>query len=302
MPFLPLPRAMTALAVVAALSAATPGAAQIVDAPPQDIVNLWPGTPPGTPSDWTGPEFRGKESITNVTIPTLSVFRPAPGTATGAAMIVAPGGAFSGLAWNLEGREIAAWLTARGITAFVLKYRVHRSTKPVAPVRSGDDDAMPGFGVGEKLAMDDGLQAVKLVRRTAARYGIRPDRVGFIGFSAGAMTAMNVTLAGDAAGRPDLVVPVYGTMHPVPVPADAPPAFVVVARDDPIMGRRSIDIFDRWSAAGRPVELHVYEKGGHGFGMRPRGLPVDLWPGALEAWLRDRGWIGASATAGPAGG
>jgi acetyl esterase/lipase len=258
-----------------------------------EIVKLWPGEAPGTPADWTEPEFVGRESITNVTVPTLTVIRPKQDRPNGTAMVVAPGGSFTGLAWNLEGVEIAQWLADRGITAFILKYRVRRgqtlaNQAPSAPAV----DPMGLFKPGMDLAMADGMQAVRLIRQNAARYGIRPDRIGFIGFSAGAMTAMNVILKGDAACRPDFAAPIYGAMPPVAPPANAPPLFVVVAKDDKVMFERSMEIFNTWAAAGLSAELHVYEKGGHGFGMRKKNLPVDNWPQAFEAWLAEHGLVG----------
>ncbi len=271
-----------------------PGArAAVVDAPSSDIVPLWPQGAPDTPEAWKGPEFRGNESISNVTQPTLSIWRPAPGKANGTAVIVAPGGAFTGLAWNKEGAPVAQWLASLGVTAFVLKYRVHQmlpseQREAVAPVRYEQTEHVK---IGQKLAMEDGLQAVRLVRGQAARYGIDPTRIGFLGFSAGAMTAMNVVMKGDAAGRPDFVAPIYGAAPKVPVPQDAPPLFEVVATDDPIMFPRALGIFEQWTAAGKSAELHVYEKGGHGFGLGDPAAPVGHWPAAFAAWMADHGFL-----------
>jgi len=261
--------------------------------PQADIVNIWPGLPPETPPEWTGPEFRGKVSITNVTVPTLSIWRPEPEKANGTAVIVAPGGAFTGLAWNLEGALVAKWLTDQGVTAFVLKYRVHQ------PLPDEEDNGAvtmryeqtKHFKVGEKLAMEDGMQAVKLVRANAAKFGIDPQRIGFLGFSAGAMTAMNVVMKGDADSRPDFVAPIYGTGPSVPVPQDAPPLFEVVAVDDPIMFPRALGIFNQWTAAGKSAELHVYEKGGHGFGLGQKDMPVGKWSEVFATWMADHGFL-----------
>ncbi|MCJ2180236.1 alpha/beta hydrolase [Novosphingobium album (ex Hu et al. 2023)] len=234
-------------------------------------------------------------SISNVTVPTLSIWRPQPGKATGTAVIVAPGGAFTGLAWNLEGASVAKWLASQGVTAFVLKYRVHQplpgeESKAMPPVRYEQSQHVK---TGEKLAMEDGMQAVKLVRSNAARFGIDPHRIGFLGFSAGAMTAMNVVMKGDSESRPDFVAPIYGAAPAVPVPQDAPPLFEVVAVDDPIMFPRALVIFDQWTAAGKQAELHVYEKGGHGFGLGNKDMPVGKWPEAFAAWMVDHGFLPA---------
>jgi len=262
-----------------------------------EVLALWPDGAPGTPESWVEQEYTGQHSVTFVTRPTLTVFHPKGGTKSDASVIVAPGGAFSGLAIRKEGIAVAQWFADRGITAFLLKYRVRPFFDEIGKVLSVPPPISEGSGSQDRfepkvsLARADGMQAVRLVRASAQEYGIAPDKVGFIGFSAGAMTAMNVTLAGDSASRPDFVIPIYGAMPDTKVPADAPPAFVMVARDDSIMFERSVEIFERWSAANRPVEFHAYEKGGHGFGMQQRGLPVDRWPAALEAWLVDQGLI-----------
>lgn len=280
---------MIALCFVTLTTALGLAPASLANEPNSEVIRLWPSGAPDTPKEWTEPEYQGKESITFVSTPTLTVVRPSAGKANGTAMIVAPGGAFAGLAWRLEGVEIAEWLAGRGITAFILKYRVRprQGGAPLPAIRPGVDP-MEQFKPAVDLAMADGMQAVRLVRQEAARFGIKPNRVGFIGFSAGAMTAMNVILKGDAQSRPDFAAPIYGAMPDRPVPAGSPPLFVVVATDDKIMFGRSIEIFNRWIASGNRAELHVYEKGGHGFGMRRKGLPVDLWPQAFEAWLKDK--------------
>lgn len=254
----------------------------------REVITLWPGGAPGTPATWVEPERFGENSVTFVTEPTLTVFRPEEGKASGAAVVVAAGGGFTGIAMRKEGYPTARWFADRGITAFVLKYRVRPFFEAQAAPPAEEAGTPNRFEPNVSLAKADGMQAMKLVRANAGKYGIDSDRVGFIGFSAGAMTAMNVTLAGDAASRPDFVMPIYGGMPDVPVPSDAPRAFIVVARDD-FLFERSVDLFQRWAKAERPVEFHVYEKGGHGFGMDQRGIPVDKWPDTLERWLIDHG-------------
>ena len=290
------------LAVGSSLAMVTPAAAkaqkgiaeQIAE---HEVIPLWSDSAPGTPASWIEPEYTGQHSVTFVTLPTLTVFRPTGVGTSGAAVIVAPGGGFTGLAINKEGIAVAQWFADRGITAFLLKYRVrpfldeNGKFLPGPPPVTQGSNLQDRFEPNVSLAKADGMQAVRLVRASAQKYGIAPDKIGFIGFSAGAMTAMNVTLAGDLASCPDFVIPIYGAMPDTDVPPGAPPAFVMVARDDDIMFERSVDLFRKWSAAKRPVEFHVYEKGGHGFGMQQRGLPVDHWPDVLEAWLVDQGLI-----------
>lgn len=261
----------------------------------EEVLRVWPGDAPGV-EHWSGPETTeespqpaGKVQLKrNVSVPTLTVFRPAAGKANGTAVLVLPGGAFGALAWDLEGTEVAQWLSDRGITAFLLKYRVRSWPIPPGFKPKSIADYLPLLEPGRKIAVADASEAVRVVRRNAAEYGIQPDRIGMIGFSAGAATTMGVILEADAAARPDFAAPIYGmTMLKAPLaPARAPPLFVVAAQDDStVPSERSTEIFDLWTKAKRPAELHLYEKGGHGFGMRPRNLPVDRWPAAFEAWL-----------------
>ena len=264
---------------------------EVDTAPATQVVPLWPSAAPGT-EDWTGEEVEvdadlpaGKvHIITNVTVPTLTVYRPPPGRANGTGMLVAPGGAFRALAWDLEGTEVANWLTARGITAFVLKYRVHPPAQ--APSVAAQEDA-------RAIAVADAAQALRIVRANAREYALKDGRIGMIGFSAGALTTMLLAVDADPAIRPDFAAPIYGGL-----PADksppfgAPPLFIVAAQDDPeVPSSESIELYRKWTAAKLPAELHLYEKGGHGFGMRTRNMPLDAWPAAFEAWLRARGLL-----------
>jgi acetyl esterase/lipase len=284
---------------VTPLTSVTAAAAPPPPAQPAEIVRLWPGPAPGT-GTWTGPEEEADADIpgvgrihvvTNVTIPTITIFRPPAGRANGAAMLVLPGGAFRALAWDLDGTEVAQWLAARGVTAFVLRYRV----RPPGPSAPSGPETLDAFllrtRAAREIAVADAQQALRLIRLNAASYGIKPDRVGAIGASAGAMTVIDLALAPDPSARPDFAVAGSGAAPPEAGPATgAPPLFIVAAQDDPqVPVARSTDLFDRWTRAGRPAELHLYEKGGHGFGLRHRGQPADLWPQALEAWLASRG-------------
>lgn len=265
-------------------------------AQPAEVVRIWPAAPPGTES-WTGPEVEidadlpaGKVHIvTNVTMPTLTIFRPPPGKANGTAVVVAPGGAFRALAWDLDGTEIAQWLVARGITAFVLKYRVR-------PPQANEKPA-GRFEAARAIAIADAQQGLRLIRTNALHYRVAADRIGVIGFSAGAVTAIGLALSPDASVRPNFAIAAYGGMPANQAPvAGGPPVFIVAAQDDrEVPSAESVNIFQSWTKADLPAELHLYEEGGHGFGMRSRNLPVDTWPLALEAWLANRGYIAATA-------
>ncbi len=296
------------LASAAALACASCNAAPAtrVKPRPPEVIRIWPGPAPGTES-WSGaeesadadlPNLGKVHVITNVTVPTLTIFRPAAGKANGTAMIVVPGGAFRALPSDLDGTETAHWLTARGITAFVLKYRVR------PPQSSPGAESFDGFAARTKAARDiavaDAEQSVRVVRSRARQMGIKPHSVGMIGFSAGAMTTIGAALANEPSVRPDFVVSLYGALLDRGAPVkDSPPLFIVAAQDDPqAPPLRSAEMFESWTRAGAPAELHLYEKGGHGFAFRLHHLPVDHWPAVLQAWLQVRGYLGNQRGAG----
>ena len=140
------------------------------------------------------------------------------------------------------------------------------------------------------MGVADGLQAMKLVRRRAAEWGVAPDRIGIMGFSAGGSVTTGVALEYDADSRPDFAAPIYSApIEDISVPADAPPLFIAVAHDDPFAASASVPLYSAWSAAGRSAELHIYSKGGHGFGMYKQGLPADHWIDHFGDWLQVQG-------------
>jgi acetyl esterase/lipase len=293
--------ALTAACAGLVLAAASVAVAQ--DTEQHQVIRIWSGDAPGT--TWSGAELpipipvmgtkETRTGITNVTTPTITVFRPPEGKANGNAMIVCPGGGFMILAWDIEGTEIARWLTERGITAFVLKYRVHMDKNfalPTAKHSATSDKAAAAMESDRELAVADGIQAVHYIRANAAYFGISPDHIGIMGFSAGAMTSLGVAMDSGPADRPNLVASIYGMMENKPLPKDAPPIFIsAAANDDTIPIQRSLDIFSAWHNAEIPAELHVYEKGGHGFAMVPHHTTSDDWTVDFETWLRAHGWI-----------
>lgn len=240
--------------------------------------------------------------VTNVSQPTLTVYAPAQAAANGTAIIVAPGGAFHALSINSEGNDVAKWLAARGVTAFVLKYRL------VPTGEDGVKEVMAKLNNLKRLDADnaalvplaiaDGLAAVTYVRKHAAEFGISPMRIGFIGFSAGGTVTSAVATQYTAESRPDFVAPIYaylGALKDVAVPKDAPPMFVAAATDDQLkLAPDSVTLYSKWMAAGKPVELHMYAKGGHGFGMRKQNLPSDGWIDRFGEWLDQQGLLKAS--------
>lgn len=284
------------LCFCAAASAARPAARS----QSHEVVRIWPGQAPGT-EDWKAPEEAADVTlpsvgkihvITNVTIPTLTVFRPAARKANGTAMVVLPGGSFRALAWDVDGIETAQSLARKGITAFVLKYRVRPPLQGESFGESLEDFARATQS-RRAIAVADAEQAVRFIRSHALQYGVDPNRVGIIGFSAGAMAAAEVALAKDPELRPNFAVAMYGALlsHELPT-AGAPPLFIGAAQDDPqLPPLNSVELFERWTKAGLPAELHVYEKGGHGFGFRLHATTSDTWPAALEAWLASHSYL-----------
>ena len=281
----------------------------------QPVLPLYPGVAPGSENakqqevSFINPDKQVR--IRNVTRPTLTAYLPERGKANGTAVIVAPGGGFMHLAMEKEGADVARWLQARGVAAFVLKYRLqdtgteeeyraraaamNRATaasaapQPAAPTPPAPN---PARQQAVEFAVADGAQAVKLVRQRAAEWGINPNRVGLMGFSAGGMLTMGVVMKNDPASRPDFAAPIYGgSTNGQAVATNAPPLFIAVASDDPIASVSSAKLYLEWKAAGRSAELHIYSQGGHGFGMTKRGLPVDGWVERLGEWLQVQGLL-----------
>ncbi|MDW8381487.1 MAG: alpha/beta hydrolase [Verrucomicrobiota bacterium] len=268
----------------------------------EEVVPLYEGPAPGSES-WTRTEQESVSNlwntriVFNVTRPTLTVFRPDPARANGTAVIICPGGAFFALSIDREGRDVARWLAQRGVTAFVLKYRLVpcETDDPTRELMTrGPLDPIVALVV--KLALGDGLTAVRLVRSRAAEFGVNPRRIGILGFSAGGTVATSVAFHFDTESRPDFVAPIYLAYHWVPreggVPKDGPPMFIVAATDDPLrLASHSVELYQDWTRAGHSAELHLYARGGHGFGMRKQNLPSDHWIERFAEWLEMHGWM-----------
>ena len=286
---------------VAAVPLATIASAQI----PATGGTIIPLYPKGKLSSLGTPEKRdrlpnGETMIYDVSEPTLELYRPAASRANGTAVIVAPGGGFVGLGYTFGGTDVARALAAEGITAFVLKYRTIRSgdgpmrmpevhMKEMGVVMSraktGKPVEMPRFA-GEPHAEEDGARAMTIVRQRASEWGIDPRRVGVLGFSAGAYLAADLAI-GDAASRPDFVGLIYGGLR-TPVSAGAPPAFIAGAADDEYQTNDPVLLYQAWRKAGVAAELHLYERGGHGFDLHRQGTTSDHWFDQLLSWMRSR--------------
>jgi acetyl esterase/lipase len=266
----------------------------------------WPGKAPGETShigkEKILPDKPGQKAvkrITNVTKPILAVFRPEKQKDTGVAVLIAPGGGYSILAWDLEGEEVAAWLNSVGVTGIVLKYRV--------PKRPDQARHVP--------PLQDAQRAISLVRSKAADWGIDPKRIGMLGFSAGAhLTAATATNFDKRAYeprdnvdkvscRPDFIVMIYPggivrkdikELSPeIRVSNQTPPAFFAHAANDPVPVENSVLMYLALKNAKVPADLHVYSTGGHGFGLRKSEQPCSTWPQRCEEWMRTQGFLKA---------
>lgn len=269
----------------------------------QKIIPLYNGAAPGS-ENWNWDEKVIKADIgtilMDVSKPTLTVYFPS--NPNGTSVIIAPGGAFHALAFDHEGTEVAKRLNSKGITAFILKYRlVH------------DDPAHPENSIGNlmatrnftkldslnepviPLALQDGLTAVEYVRKHAVDYHLDPDRIGFMGFSAGGTLTMSVVYSATEASCPNFVAPIYPYEKAIlgsTVPPSKTPIFIAAASDDDLgLATHSVHIYLKWQEANQPAELHMYEKGKHGFGTGKQGLPVDAWMDRFTDWLTMNGFI-----------
>lgn len=280
------------------------------------VYAIWPGVPPGS-ENWTWrrqmSDRGGSRMVRNVVTPSITMYRPQAGKANGASVIIAPGGAFRFLMVDYEGVDLARWLTARGVTAFVLEYRLMhtpedepgmaayldqlnrsyaaRDTKGENPPKY-DDTVLAAI----KIAEEDGRQAIRYVRQHAAEWLLDPRRIGIVGFSAGGAVVMGAVMWHDAASRPDFAAPIYPTYRSVtPVPDDAPPLFIAIADDDKLISpSSSARIFMAWHAAGKSAEFHVFRQGGHGFGMKTQNRPSDGWLQLFHSWMNSLGLLNAA--------
>jgi acetyl esterase/lipase len=291
-------------------------------ADPIETIKLWPDGPPthieGVPPEVEFPVTAGIAAGTNflrnISDPTLTVFAPV-GQGNGIGVIVIPGGGWTVSAWTHEGLDVVPWLTALGYTVFLLKYRV-RATDPDQKAFEAAQAALDaGLAAGVTARMwpraisdlippgsdleatylearaacaDDGRRAIQLVRENAERFGVGADKVGMIGFSAGAFLTVDVALD-PRAEQVAFIAPIYGgETRGAAVPADAPPLFTAAAQDD-ILKKIVEGLHADWSSANRSSELHLFARGAHGFGMVRQGMPSDHWTDLFIAWLNDLG-------------
>ncbi len=280
-------------------------------APAPLVLNVWPGKPPGETKPLPPEADQTKDTdkliagariikLGNVSTPQLAVYRPAKDKDTGASVVICPGGGFNILAYDLEGTEVATWLNSIGVTAIVLKYRV--------PFRDPQKRWL--------AAVQDTQRAMSIVRSRAAEWQLDPKRIGLLGFSAGGVAAGYTALFGAArqydaldatdqvSSRPDFALLIYTAYFvergqnalnpnlPFAITKEAPPMFFVHAFDDGVPVQNALLLAAELKKVEVPVEVHVYDTGGHGYGLRhvPE-LPVTTWPKRAEEWLARRGLL-----------
>jgi len=268
------------------------------------VLDLWPDVPPGPARELPDEADQTKDSdkliagrriikLGNVATPQMTVYKPEAEKDTGAAVVICPGGGHHILAMDLEGTEVAEWLNSIGVTGIVLKYRVPKRKE----------------GERWEMAVQDGQRAMSLVRSNAEKWKIDPERIGILGFSAGGETAGRVSLFGDGERqydavdavdkvpcRPNFSVLVYAAgfvgkdkklKDDIKITDKTPPAFFVTTSDDFVDSLNSLLYAAELKRHGVQAELHMFAKGGHGYGLRHvDGLPVTDWPKACEAWLK----------------
>jgi acetyl esterase/lipase len=277
------------------------------------VVRLWPGVAPGS-EGWTDKEVdfgnSGNRGVRNVVDPSVTVYLPDGSTpATGAGVIIAPGGGFRFEQWDNEGTHIAEYLQKHGVASFVLKYRLtdtgtddafaqmNAQARGAIPPDSPQPATVAPYGGGpnaiakvEPLTVADGHQAMRVVRQHAAEWHVDPQKIGIMGFSAGGYIADTVMLDDKPDTRPAFVGSIYAccVSTSVTVPSDAPPLFIASAQNDPISNKSGPALFVAYTAANKPAEIHIYQQGGHGFGTRTHNLPVDSWMDRFGDWLRSQ--------------
>ena len=302
-------------AAMVSLVLAMCGAGTAVGADKPLVVEVWPGTPPeetgkiGAEMVRMSPKLDRKQVevnestrlVTNVTKPTLTIYRPAKDKDTGTAVLICPGGGYWNLYWELEGEEVARWLNSLGATGIILKYRV--------PRRPDDTRGEPA-----RRPLQDAQRAVSLVRSKAAEWGIAPERIGMAGFSAGGHLAIATATGFEKrtykpiddidkiSCRPDFAIMAYSgylkakdkdELAPgLRIPADTPPIFLVHGSADIISDpAHSVVMYLALKRAGIPAELHVYATAAHDFGVRPSDHPCSTWTQSCATWLRHQGFL-----------
>ncbi|MBQ3450503.1 MAG: alpha/beta hydrolase fold domain-containing protein [Synergistaceae bacterium] len=252
---------------------------------------------------WYEIQNRG-QFVRNVKVPALIPYLPEESKANGAAIIIAPGGAFLHHTFGSGGYEAAEWFRSQGFAAFILKYRVEITPREEAEYQKYVADKMAGYRAGglsgnyapatPDYAYEDINAAVKLIRERANDFHIKPNRIGIVGFSAGALMAVYNAECAPLECKADFIASIYGQLVMRDMPDKLPPMFAAMSSDDELSGQSGFEIIQAWQKRGI-VELHLYGQGGHNFGMGHEPFTNSLWPAEFLAWLRMIGMINAPA-------
>lgn len=250
------------------------------------------------------PEYNGPEKefysdewdtqiLANVSVPRMEVFLPENSSDNKTAVVIAPGGGYYALSIEKEGRQVAKWLNERGIAAFVLHYRLVPTEDAIKDIARDWQVIESRVADVQPLAQQDGLNAIKHVRANASDWGIDPDKIGFLGFSAGGDVTVNVGIGYDEESKPNFIVPVYAWLpnkEQITPPDNAPILLAICSTDDPLqLAPASVGLYSSWLTTGHSASLVMYAKGGHGFGMKPQGLASDNWIERFYEWAKDQG-------------
>jgi acetyl esterase/lipase len=270
------------------------------------VVQIYNGAVPGSET-WNWEEGINENNtwrtqvVYNVTKPSLTVYAPDPAIANGTAIVICPGGGFIALAMGNEGYDVANWLVKKGITCFVLKYRLAHvpNNDPIKyfndAVHDGDKEKQKAQQETMPMCIADGKVAIAYVRAHAKEYNINADKIGILGFSAGGTIAASAAFNYTPENKPNFVAPIYAFFPKEMqgnVLTDAPPMFIAVAANDPLkLQPQSIDLFTAWNTAKKDAELHVYNQGSHGFGMRVQHTTSDTWIERYTDWLGVQGLL-----------
>ncbi|CAN7472016.1 alpha/beta hydrolase [Phenylobacterium sp. LjRoot164] len=269
-----------------------------------ETIRLYPGVAPGSESwkqvERTTPHMAGQGSrlTRNVVSPTLEVFLPDPAKATGAGVIIAPGGGMRFLSYDTEGVWVAQWLAEHGVAAFVLKYRTVETpagdleflqSLQAMFAKLGASPTGAGPLEGADFATADGVRALQVAKERAKDWKVDPSRIGIMGFSAGARVTVGAV---DAGAKPAFAAPIYGGAFGEPLKLDdAPPMFLAVSSDDKLASPTVIELFTKLQAAGKSPELHVYHTGGHGYGLEAKANSSAHWIDEFYWWLESAGFL-----------
>ena len=273
--------------------------------PEAEIVPVWPEQVPDADlwrdigPELERPRWENSRLVRNVSQPTLTVFQTKAASAAGTGVIVCPGGAFHFLMVDKRRYRSGALVDCARCHRF--RAEVPRGTDPRRRCCAGANRGQSApvsrpDGQGAPMVVADGIQAVRTVRQKAHKWGVDPDRLGILGFSAGGFVAAGAATQYDAESRPSFAAAIYAGWNERPMPADVPPLFVAAAFNDELVDTQiSVSLYSAWKAVGRSAELHLYAKGGHGFGLNRQGLPSDTWIDRFWEWLQAEGLVPATA-------